>query len=442
MKKLKRTGYGNYALLAGVISIIIVLFLSVLDLRAIIAWSPSRMIFTGWVSFWLSLGVVFLINELPQLKQNRAELVWTLLVLYSFIILFLAALSVIDWHWRWVMLAALVPPIAIWQLYQNLRVLRGSAKYRPQPSSHIRSYPNLNFLITVGISILILIISIGLKLDVREIILLCIFIVFLLLSFDYSIGGVTKKYIRIRLRMIRRVLGIRLLRNMKEVSGDISHPVNLRGITLWKTNLRGFDLRHANLSGADLEKANLSQTNLECAKLCNSNFVRANLRGANLRKADLSEAKLGHANLKYACLDQANLSRTGLSSVNMRQANLRGANLIGASLDEADLRQANLGDADLSQAMMLETDLRGANLKNANLVEARVSKANLYGANLEGVDLSGARMWRTDLRHANLANTKNLTSEQLAEAILDETTIMPDGTCWQPPGDEGLDEEV
>ena len=87
--------------------------------------------------------------------------------------------------------------------------------------------------------------------------------------------------------------------------------------------------------------------------------------------------------------------------------------------------------------MLLQTDLRGA-----NLVDAQLSKANLCGANLDGVDLSSARLWRTDLRHANLANTKNLIPEQLAEAILDETTIMPDGSHWQPPVDEGADEEV
>lgn len=87
--------------------------------------------------------------------------------------------------------------------------------------------------------------------------------------------------------------------------------------------------------------------------------------------------------------------------------------------------------------MLLQTDLRGA-----NLVDAQLSKANLCGANLDGVDLSSARLWRTDLHHANLANTINLIPEQLAEAIFDETTIMPDRTRWKPPVHEGSDEEV
>ena len=75
---------------------------------------------------------------------------------------------------------------------------------------------------------------------------------------------------------------------------------------------------------------------------------------------------------------------------------------------------------DLSGARVRRTDLSHANLTRANL-----SRADLTGANLRGANLAGAVLTGTILRGADLSDVKNLTKTQLAEAVIDETTILP-----------------
>ena len=99
--------------------------------------------------------------------------------------------------------------------------------------------------------------------------------------------------------------------------------------------------------------------------------------------------------------------RPDLAGADLHSANLSIANLIGGDLRRADLSMANLRGADLRRA-----DLRGA---------------NLIGARLIGADFEGA-----DLRGTNLATAEDLTIEQLAETIGDDTTILPDDTPRPP----------
>ena len=116
---------------------------------------------------------------------------------------------------------------------------------------------------------------------------------------------------------------------------------------------------------------------------------------------------------KRADLSGATLRGAYLSGADLRKATLRGANLRGADLSRADLRLATLREADLSR-----TDLSGADLSGANLRGADLRGANLSGANLSGANLNGA----------NLRGVGNLTEDQLADALSDETTTLPDGS--------------
>jgi uncharacterized protein YjbI with pentapeptide repeats len=75
-------------------------------------------------------------------------------------------------------------------------------------------------------------------------------------------------------------------------------------------------------------------------------------------------------------------------------------------------------------------DLSGAkvqrtNLSHANLTRANLSYADLTGANLRGANLAGAILTGTILREADLREVRNLTKEQLAVAVVDDTTILP-----------------
>jgi uncharacterized protein YjbI with pentapeptide repeats len=69
--------------------------------------------------------------------------------------------------------------------------------------------------------------------------------------------------------------------------------------------------------------------------------------------------------------------------------------------------------------------VRRTNLSHTNLTRANLSRADLTGANLRGANLAGAILTGTILRGADLSGVINLTKEQLAGAVIDDTTILP-----------------
>lgn len=137
----------------------------------------------------------------------------------------------------------------------------------------------------------------------------------------------------------------------------------------------------------------------------------------------LSESGLIHEpqdQFPIISLNRANLAGVDLSRVNLTFANLEGANLESANLEGTGLSGANLYGADLKGA-----GLSGANLYGANLEGAGLLGANLTGANLEGANLKGA----------NLTGVIGKSNEEIINsgAILDETTIMPNGQKYTRP---------
>jgi uncharacterized protein YjbI with pentapeptide repeats len=76
-----------------------------------------------------------------------------------------------------------------------------------------------------------------------------------------------------------------------------------------------------------------------------------------------------------------------------------------------DVRGAYLRRTDLSHAKLERADLSRADFSNAVLRDADFKNAILEGTILRGADLTGA---------------KNLTRDQLREAILDPETKLPD----------------
>jgi uncharacterized protein YjbI with pentapeptide repeats len=77
-------------------------------------------------------------------------------------------------------------------------------------------------------------------------------------------------------------------------------------------------------------------------------------------------------------------------------------------------------------------DVRGAYLRRTDLSHAKLERANLSGADfsnavLRDADFKNAILEGTILRGADLTGAKNLTRDQLREAILDPSTKLPDG---------------
>jgi uncharacterized protein YjbI with pentapeptide repeats len=76
---------------------------------------------------------------------------------------------------------------------------------------------------------------------------------------------------------------------------------------------------------------------------------------------------------------------------------------------------------DIHGAFVRRADLSGASLRGANM-----SRTDATRAILRDVDFDGALLRGTILRGADLTGAKNLTLEQLSEAIIDDDTILPD----------------
>jgi hypothetical protein len=95
-------------------------------------------------------------------------------------------------------------------------------------------------------------------------------------------------------------------------------------------------------------------------------------------------------------------------------------NLAFARLRHASLRFATLTGAELEGADLSDGDLREARLNGANL-----TGTDLGGALLDNADFAGARLTGTNLCAASLKAARNLTQEQIDDAIGDARTVIP-----------------
>jgi uncharacterized protein YjbI with pentapeptide repeats len=75
---------------------------------------------------------------------------------------------------------------------------------------------------------------------------------------------------------------------------------------------------------------------------------------------------------------------------------------------------------DLHGAFLRRADLSATNLTRANFAGTDFTDANLRGSDFAEADLRGAI-----LRGADLRDAQNLTAEQLADAVIDDTTLLP-----------------
>jgi uncharacterized protein YjbI with pentapeptide repeats len=201
------------------------------------------------------------------------------------------------------------------------------------------------------------------------------------------------------------------------------------------------DLSHVDLRGADLRWARLEGAKLESAWL-----HYANLSSANLKKAFLRGAQFQHAWLVETELDDADLIDAQLEKANLGGAQLRNANLSRAQLRKTHLRNANLQYAFLAGACLEDAYLVDAQLQYAHLAGYRISgRVNMRSIgyhpeekeqdeDIGGADLRGANLTRAQLHSANLAidrqsgkqiPAQGLTAAQLAQAIRDESTLVP-----------------
>ena len=198
---------------------------------------------------------------------------------------------------------------------------------------------------------------------------------------------------------IQAILNVLRRRNAKcegtdqvlDLSNSVLLRANLRYVNLKRTNLLGANLREASLLGADLRRTNLRHIELD----------RANLSNADLRNAYLGEIHPHRSRRLNGSFSEAVL----------KDADLRDANLQGVSFRGADMQGANLASADLQGSNLANANLQYANLANTDLREGEFNDSNFSNSKLQGADLRGAI---------------NLTREQIASAVIDGNTKLPD----------------
>lgn len=125
-----------------------------------------------------------------------------------------------------------------------------------------------------------------------------------------------------------------------------------------------------------------------------------------------------------AYMPYCNLSGANLAKICIQRGNLSNARLFSANLSQAQLKEINFFRSDLQLARLEGADLRGCNLRGADLQNAILDNANLSGADLTDANLTGTSLRSTNLAGATLFRAVEV---DLAFALCDRTTIMPDG---------------
>ncbi len=145
------------------------------------------------------------------------------------------------------------------------------------------------------------------------------------------------------------------------------------------------------------------------------------LSNTDLRRTRLPNARLERVQLWEVPLEDAFLVGCHLEFAFLRDSHLDYASLGNTHFENADLQNAHLPGAFLKDSWLGGANLSGADLQGAILHGAHLTNANLWGAHMKGAVLGGSHLEGADLRYAT-----DLTREQLASAITDEHTILPD----------------
>lgn len=156
------------------------------------------------------------------------------------------------------------------------------------------------------------------------------------------------------------------------------------------------------------------------------------LSNTDLRGIVLIEAHLEGAIFWDAHMEEATLSLASLEWAEFQGAHLQKAALVATNLENAELSEAHLEGARLNMVHLVGAVLDGVYLEKADLSEAHLEKAGLNNAHLDDAVLKGTHLEGADLRDAT-----GLTNEQLAVAIIDEKTKLPDYLQEKRPKESG-----
>jgi len=122
-----------------------------------------------------------------------------------------------------------------------------------------------------------------------------------------------------------------------DLDGVNLRKANLIRMPLRKADLHGINLRRAEMSGVRLRESNLTKANLSKTNLVNAHLIDTILNDADFTNANLSDAKMKGAILVDARMMKAKLCNAKLRGANFTGANLTGANLKDAVVTKKQL---------------------------------------------------------------------------------------------------------
>jgi hypothetical protein len=189
----------------------------------------------------------------------------------------------------------------------------------------------------------------------------------------------------------------------------VSHALTDAGIALVTGGLIGWILLTATNEAEDTRARRAERAD-------DLRFVR-DFSGPDSRYRPFNGTRLQGQHMDMLELDGARFNEARLDEASMYLIQLAGADLQDASLVCADLYEA-----DLSNSRLVDANLRGADLRKVTFGESTLRGAH-FGRPDE--DRYGDRAPATDLRGANLSAVTELTPTQLAEAVYDESTLLP-----------------
>ena len=166
-----------------------------------------------------------------------------------------------------------------------------------------------------------------------------------------------------------------------------------------------------------------------CSHLRNATKGRAEGEGVTIVEQTILDLLFKHIiGEKYTYKNLvADLTGANLTGAYLTGANLTGAYLTKVNLTEAYLTGASLTEAYLTGANFTGAYLRGANFTRAVFTGANFTEAKLRGAKLTGVHLRGVNFTGAHLKGVNFKETYLGGVIGLKNAILDDSTILPEG---------------
>lgn len=185
------------------------------------------------------------------------------------------------------------------------------------------------------------------------------------------------------------------------------------------------------LKGENLSTADLSGANLRAADIRGVDFIGANLEGADLLWAVIMSPKVREEFQRAASgstiMGQDTPSGflgSPAGGFEIQASRARSNQNVALEIERRATRWADLRDA-----IFVDANLKGANLSEADLRGTNFTQANLNGANLENVLIRAIGIFRkrcTNFSGANLSAVRNVSRNQLNDAIIDEKTILTD----------------